>query len=168
MTDKLDIETKNVFSFPKLALYRTYYGSMPAELDIDEDILATPSTPAPRPAYPAAATLKGNAARPPLLKITRPGSSTIRPITAADEDYATPTVPHREEEILISQHDEDEEPVRVGAVGKTPQVIITDVDDRFEELHGWKVLLFMVPTACDIVGTTVSIHGSLGLFGTFS
>jgi hypothetical protein len=137
------------------ALYRTYYGAIPPELDIDEDV-SPPFSPGPvsRPekSHPACE-------RPPLAKATRPDSSTSGTVGSSRSPWAGYTTPaiHEDEEILIA---DDEEPVRVGNVGKVPQILISSVErPPLEELSGWRVFLLMIPTVCDIIGTTVSESG---------
>ncbi|KAI9023430.1 hypothetical protein DFJ74DRAFT_669062 [Hyaloraphidium curvatum] len=154
------------------SLYRTFYGSMPTELDPDDDMPApytVPATPSSLLNPNGAGQGNGDAeGRPPLLKITRPGSSTVRsvqlPSPAPSNGYRR--LPR--EEVVVDDVAEaagdgpsEEEPVRVGNVGKVPNVVVREFGDELEELHGWKVFLLMIPTVCDIIGTTLMNVGLL-------
>ena len=90
------------------SLYRTFYGTVPPELDVD-------------------------ALRSVYARVVEEEEITV----PSDEDVS-----------------DEEGPVRVGNVGKA-RVVRRQVEVETEELKGWKVFLLMIPTVCDIIGTTV-------------
>ena len=61
--------------------------------------------------------------------------------------------------ILHSYKEEGKDVGRPLAVGRTSTDDSIEVEDEYEpsqkELSGWRVLLFWIPTLCDICGTTV-------------